>query len=79
MLLLCISVVFKLEDQKLVKKDQGDDVTQNHYYYYQNNNTQKILSLQNTISVDYEMFKLYLVEKYKLNKETTEFYRRDVW
>jgi hypothetical protein len=40
---------------------------------------EKNLSLLNSKSVDYEMFKLYLVEKDKLNKETSEFYRRDVW
>jgi hypothetical protein len=38
-----------------------------------------ILSLQNSKSVDYEKFKSYLVEKDKLNKETTEFYKRDTW
>jgi hypothetical protein len=37
------------------------------------------LSFQNSKSVDYEKFKKYLVEKDKLNKETTEFYKRDVW
>ena len=37
------------------------------------------LSLQNSKSVDYNKFKMYLVEKDKLNKETTEFYKRDVW
>jgi hypothetical protein len=37
------------------------------------------LSFQNSKSVDYEKFKTYLVEKDKLNKETTEFYKRDVW
>ncbi len=37
------------------------------------------LSVQNSKSVDYIKFKAYLVEKDKLNKETTEFYRRDVW
>jgi hypothetical protein len=37
------------------------------------------LSLQNSKSVDYNKFKVYLVEKDKLNKETTEFYKRDVW
>lgn len=37
------------------------------------------LSLQNSKSVDYNKFKVYLVEKNKLNKETTEFYKRDVW
>jgi len=37
------------------------------------------LSLQNSKSVDYNKFKLYLVEKDKLNKETTEFYKRETW
>jgi hypothetical protein len=37
------------------------------------------LSIQNSKSVDYEKFKTYLVKKDKLNKETTEFYKRDVW
>jgi hypothetical protein len=34
---------------------------------------------KNSKSVDYEKFKVFLVEKDKLNKETTEFYKRDVW
>ena len=38
-----------------------------------------ILSLQNSKLVDYEKFKVYLVEKDKLNKETTEFYKQDTW
>lgn len=38
-----------------------------------------VLSFHNSKSVDYERFKTYLVEKDKLNKETTEFYKRDVW
>ena len=37
------------------------------------------LSFQNSKSIDYEKFKKYLVGKDKLNKETTEFYKRDVW
>ena len=37
------------------------------------------LSFQNSKSVDYEKFKMYLVEKNKLNKETTEFYKQDIW
>jgi len=37
------------------------------------------LSFQNSKSVDYEKFKEYLVEKDKLNKETLDFYQRDVW
>jgi hypothetical protein len=38
-----------------------------------------ILSLQNSKSVNYEKFKLFLVEKDKLNKETSEFYKRETW
>lgn len=37
------------------------------------------LSFQNSKSVDYEKFKTYLVEKDKLNKETIEFYKKEVW
>ena len=37
------------------------------------------LSSKNSKSVDYEKFKKFLVEKDKLNKETTKFYKRDVW
>jgi len=37
------------------------------------------LSFQNSKSVDYANFKNYLVEKDKLNKETTEFYKKEVW
>jgi len=37
------------------------------------------LSFQNSKSVDYEKFKMYLIEKDKLNKETIEFYKRDTW
>lgn len=37
------------------------------------------LSFQNSKSVDYEKFKVYLVEKDKLIKETIEFYKRDTW
>jgi hypothetical protein len=38
-----------------------------------------ILSLQNSKSVNYEKFKLFLVEKDKLNKETSEFYHKETW
>ena len=37
------------------------------------------LSFQNSKSVDYKKFKMYLVEKNKLNKETIDFYKRDTW
>jgi hypothetical protein len=38
-----------------------------------------ILSIQNSKSVNYDKFKIYLVEKDKLNKETIEFYKKEVW
>jgi hypothetical protein len=37
------------------------------------------LFFQNSKSVDYDKFKEYLVEKDKLNKETLDFYQREVW
>ena len=37
------------------------------------------LSLQNSKSVDVELFKRYLVEKSKLNEQVKEFYQREVW
>jgi hypothetical protein len=37
------------------------------------------LSIQNSKSVNYDKFKMYLVEKGKLNKETIEFYKKEVW
>jgi hypothetical protein len=37
------------------------------------------LSFQNSKSVDYEKFKNYLIEKDKLNKETVEFYKKELW
>ena len=37
------------------------------------------LSIQNSKSVNYEKFKTYLIEKDKLNKETSHFYQKEVW
>jgi len=37
------------------------------------------LSSKNNKSVDYEKFKEFLVEKDKLNKETLEFYQKELW
>jgi hypothetical protein len=37
------------------------------------------LSFQNSKSVNYEKFKIYLVEKDKLNKDTIEFYKIETW
>lgn len=36
------------------------------------------LSIQNNKSVNYDKFKIYLAEKDKLNKETIEFYKKEV-
>jgi hypothetical protein len=43
------------------------------------NEYENVLSLQNSKSVNYIHFKSYLVEKNKLNKQTTEFYKKEVW
>ena len=43
------------------------------------NEYENVLSLQNSKSVNYNNFKSYLVEKDKLNKQTTEFYKKEVW
>ena len=37
------------------------------------------LSFQNSKTVDYNKFKTYLVEKDKLNKEVSEFYKKETW
>ena len=37
------------------------------------------LSFQNSKSVNIETFKLYLIEKHKFNKETINFYKKDIW
>ena len=45
----------------------------------QHNRKRNRSASQNGKSIDYEKFKTYLVEKDRLNKETTEFYKKDVW
>ena len=37
------------------------------------------LSFENSKTVDYNKFKRYIKEKNKLNKETSEFYKKEVW
>jgi hypothetical protein len=37
------------------------------------------LSLQNSKSVNYDKYKMYLIEKDKLNKGVIEFYKKEVW
>jgi hypothetical protein len=43
------------------------------------NEYENVLSLQNSKSVNYDNFKSYLVEKDRLNKQTIEFYKKEVW
>jgi hypothetical protein len=43
------------------------------------NEYENVLSLQNSKSVNYNHFKSYLVEKDILNKQTIEFYKKEVW
>jgi hypothetical protein len=43
------------------------------------NEYENVLSLQNSKSVNYNSFKSYLVEKDSLNKQTIEFYKKEVW
>jgi len=43
------------------------------------NDYENVLSLQNSKSVNYNNFKSYLGEKDKLNKQTIEFYKKEVW
>jgi len=43
------------------------------------NEYENVLSLQNSKSVNYNNFKSYLGEKDKLNKQTIEFYKKEVW
>jgi hypothetical protein len=43
------------------------------------NEYENVLSLQNSKSVNYNSFKSYLVEKDMLNKQTMEFYKKEVW
>jgi len=43
------------------------------------NEFENVLSLQNSKSVNYNHFKSYLIEKDKLNKQTIDFYKKEVW
>ena len=43
------------------------------------NENENVLSLQNSKSVNYNSFKSYLVEKDRLNKQTIDFYKKEVW
>ena len=59
----------KRNERILLQEKKRNNITEKETY----------LSSKNSKSVDYEKFKVFLVEKDKLNKETTEFYKRDVW
>ena len=43
------------------------------------NEFENVLSLQNSKSVNYNHFKSYLIEKDRLNKQTIDFYKKEVW
>ena len=43
------------------------------------NEYENVLSLQNSKSINYNRFKSYLVEKNRLNKQTIDFYKKEVW
>jgi len=43
------------------------------------NEYENVLFLQNSKSINYDNFKSYLVEKDRLNKQTIDFYKKEVW
>jgi hypothetical protein len=43
------------------------------------NEFENVLSLQNSKSVNYNNFRTYLIEKDRLNKQTIDFYKKEVW
>ena len=59
----------KRNERILLQEKKRNNITEKETHF----------SSKNSKSVDYEKFKVFLVEKDKLNKETTEFYKRDVW
>ena len=63
--------------ESMTKRNQ--QILQREKYLNKINEYENTLSFQNSKSVDYEKFKMYLVEKNKLNKETSVFYKREVW
>jgi len=62
--------------ESMAKRNQ--QILQREKYLNKINEYETTLSLQNSKSVNYENFKSYLVEKDKLNKQTTEFYKKEV-
>ena len=63
--------------ESMAKRNQ--QILQREKYLNKINEYETKLSLQNSKSVNYENFKSYLVEKDKLNKQTAEFYKKEVW
>jgi hypothetical protein len=63
--------------ESMAKRNQ--QILQREKYLHKINEYENILSLQNSKSVNYDNFKSYLVEKDKLNKQTIDFYKKEVW
>jgi hypothetical protein len=63
--------------ESMAKRNQK--ILQREKYLNKINEYENVLSLQNSKSVNYNNFKSYLVEKDRLNKQTIEFYKKEVW
>jgi hypothetical protein len=63
--------------ESMTKRNQ--QILQREKYLHKINEYENVLSLQNSKSVNYDNFKSYLVEKDRLNKQTIEFYKKEVW
>jgi hypothetical protein len=63
--------------ESMLKRNQI--ILQREKYLNKINEYENVLSLQNSKSVNYNSFKSYLVEKDRLNKQTMEFYKKEVW
>ena len=63
--------------ESMAKRNQ--QILQREKYLHKINEYENALSLQNSKSVNYNSFKSYLVEKDRLNKQTMEFYKKEVW
>jgi hypothetical protein len=63
--------------ESMAKRNQ--QILQREKYLNKINEYENVLSLQNSKSVNYNSFKSYLVEKDRLNKQTIEFYKKEVW
>ena len=63
--------------ESMAKRNQ--QILQREKYLNKINEYENVLSLQNSKSVNYNSFKSYLLEKDRLNKQTIEFYKKEVW